>query len=292
MTRERKAARRVAVTPVALVRRFPILSFFVLACLVGWIPYGMVVVTGGSGAENFPLGPLAAALVVVSCQGRGELRSWWRGIRTWRAARGWYLLALLAPVALQVLIVLANHAMGAPLPTADQLADSPQVLVTFLVMLVFVGLGEEAGWIAFAAPVLLRRHGILVAWTLAATMRIAWHLPLMISGDLPWILGTVGNAAFTMLMLLVFVASDGRWTLVAVWHAALNAVGGPFFFQMVEGPDRARLGFLLAGVYAVVAVIAVVAYLAGGGHRTRSEDRSPRHRDVAEPVLVDVRPAS
>ena len=282
----RQAERRVGASPVGLIRQFPVLSFFVLACLVGWIPYGIVIVTGGSGAENFPLGPLVATVVVVSCQGRAQLRSWWRRVRTWRAPPRWYVMVVLVPVALQVLIVGVNWVLGAPLPSAGQLADSPQVLVTFVTMLVFVGLGEEAGWMAFAAPLLLRRHGLLVAWVVAATMRIAWHLPLMVSGDLGWFLGTVGNAAFTMLMLLVLVASGGRWSLVAVWHAALNAVGGPFFFQMVHGDDRARLGFLLAGVYTIVAV---AAYFAGGWHRNGREGLSSRHHDIAEPALVGVR---
>ena len=44
----------------------------------------------------------------------------------------------LVPVALQVLVVAVNWVLGAPLPTTGQLADSPQVLVTFVVMLVFV----------------------------------------------------------------------------------------------------------------------------------------------------------
>ena len=86
----------------------------------------------------------------------------------------------------------------------------------------------------------------------------------MINGDLPWLLGTVGNAAFTMVMLQVFTASGGRWTLVATWHATLNAVGSSFFFRMVTGDDEANLGFLLAGVYLVVAA---GLYFAGGRHR-------------------------
>ena len=131
-----------------------------------------------------------------SCPARDARSSgaWGRQLRTWAAAPRWYLLALLAPVVLQLLFVLANHGFGAPLPTGDQLADWPEVPVTFLVMLVFVGYGEEAGWIAFVAPVLLRRHGLFVAWVIAAAMRTLWHLPLMLSGDLDWVLGTVGNA--------------------------------------------------------------------------------------------------
>ena len=259
-------------TLVEIIRRFPLRSFVLLACLFGWSPYLVSLLTGGAGAENLPLGPLFATLVVVSCQGREELRSWGRRIRNWRAAPSWYLLALLAPVALQLLIVAANHGFGAPLPTSSQLADWPEVPVIFLTMLVFVGIGEEAGWTAFAAPILLRRHGLPVAWVLASAMRIFWHLPLMISGDLPWFLGTVGNAAFTMVTLQLLTASDGRWTLAAVWHAALNATGGLFFFTMVSGADRVRLGYLLASVYAVTAT---AAYLVWTRDNTSSAGAAP-----------------
>ena len=216
---------RTAVTPLSLVRRFPLVTYLLLACLLGWSPYLVTFLTGGSGAENLPLGPVVATLVVVSCQGRDELRTWARRVRSWRAGTGWYALAVLVPMVLQLLIVVANHGWGAPLPTSGQLAEWPQVPVTFLTMLIFVGIGEETGWTAFAAPILLRRHGFVVAWALAAGMRTLWHLPLMVSGHLPWVLGTVGNAAFTIVSLQLLLASNGRWSLVAVWHAALNAVG-------------------------------------------------------------------
>jgi membrane protease YdiL (CAAX protease family) len=256
---------------VRIGRTFPLLSFVFLACLFGWSLYIGAFLRGGSGATNLPLGPFLAALVVLPCQGRAELRAWLRRLRDWRGSLRWYLLAVLAPLTLHVLIVVANHWLGAPLPTSGQLASWPQVPVTFLVMLVIVGIGEEAGWTAYAAPILLRRHRLLVAWVLASAMRILWHLPLMISGDLPWTVGTVGNAAFTMVTLQVLIASGGRWSLVAVWHAMLNAAGGAFFFTMVSGDDETRLGLLLAGVYSVVATLAYVA----GGRRSRSRDEVP-----------------
>ena len=49
--------------------RFPLASFVFLACLFGWSPFLFTFLTGGSGAENFPLGPVLATLVVVSCRG-------------------------------------------------------------------------------------------------------------------------------------------------------------------------------------------------------------------------------
>jgi membrane protease YdiL (CAAX protease family) len=248
-------------SPRQLVRRFPLMSFVFLACLVGWKSHIEAYLTGGSGSENLPLGPLVAAIIVVSCQGREELRTWWARIRSWRAAPSWYLLAILAPATVSVLLVLINRGFGAPLPTSGLLADLPQMLGTFVIMLVFVGIGEEAGWMAFAAPLLLRRHGFVVAWALAATMRTFWHLPMMINGELSWYLGIVGNVAFTMVMLLVFRASNGQWWLVAVWHAALNATGGLGLFRMATGDDRARLEILLGVVYTIVAVAGYLLWL-------------------------------
>ncbi|NEY37241.1 hypothetical protein GTU99_34930 [Streptomyces sp. PRKS01-65] len=91
-------------------------------------------------------------------------------------------------------------------------------------------------------------------------------------------MGIVGNAAFQMILLQLYVASGGRWSLAAVWHATLNAFGGAFFFTMVSGADRERLGLLLAGAYAILAVVAVV--LARGRRTPEIADR-PRERVAA-----------
>ena len=42
---------------VKIVRRFPLLSFYFLACLFGWSLYVVDFVTGGSGAETCPWDP-------------------------------------------------------------------------------------------------------------------------------------------------------------------------------------------------------------------------------------------
>jgi hypothetical protein len=62
-----------------ILRRFPILSFVFLACSFGWAPYVVAFFGLGSHPENLPLGPLPAALIVVACQGRAELRAWGLG---------------------------------------------------------------------------------------------------------------------------------------------------------------------------------------------------------------------
>src|SRR3954453_7236805 len=84
-----------------IVRTYPVLSFFLLACLFGWILYLVDFMPGGPGPSNLPLGPLPAALIVASCQGRAELRSWGRRLRNWRHSPRCYLLTGHTPLALR-----------------------------------------------------------------------------------------------------------------------------------------------------------------------------------------------
>ena len=148
--------------------------------------------------ENIPLGPLAAAAITAVILGRAELKAWWRQLLNFRASVGWYILALAAPALIIAASVLANHAFGAPLPTAAQLSGWTAIPVNFAVMLLLVGIGEEAGWTAFAAPRLLKGGSLLAAWGLLAGIRVLWHLPLMLNGSLPWVLGVGGNIAGCM----------------------------------------------------------------------------------------------
>ncbi len=240
----------------ALIRAYPLTGFVVLACLFGWSIWIGVFLAGGHGGGNLPLAPLMAVLVVAPCQGRDAFREWWLRFRNWRAAPRWYLLALLGPIVLHVLIVLVNGGLGAPLPTSGQLADSWQVTGIFVVLLVLIGIGEEAGWIAFMAPVLLRRHSMVTAWGIASLVRIVWHIPVMISGELPLLLGIVGNAAFTMVLMALLAVRGGNWSLAAVWHSMLNSAGYSFLFTMVTGADNSRLSTLMAIEYAFVGVFA------------------------------------
>lgn len=258
------------------VRAYPIISFAVLACGFGWSIYIFAALGFGSNPDNMPLGPLLAALIVASCQGRESLREWGRRLRTWRVAPIWYVVAVLTPIAIHVIDVAVNHLFGAPWPTGAQLSAWPNVPAAFVIMLVMVGIGEEAGWTAFAAPMLLSRHGLFGAWAVLSSVRIMWHLPLMITGEMPWFMGIVGNAAFQMIVLLMFVGSGSFWP-AAVWHATLNAFGGAFFFTMVSGADKERLGAMLAIAYALAA--AVMLLIGVGRNRwspTRHEDAVPR----------------
>jgi membrane protease YdiL (CAAX protease family) len=237
---------------------YALIGYTVLACGFGWM---FVLVDlfrgGGEGAGQFPLGPIIAAALVSAVLGRAALRRWGRELASVRTLPGWYLFVVVAPVAIMVAAVLVNALAGAPLPNPAQLAGWRNLGPTFLATLVWIGIGEEAGWTAFAAPRLLEGRRFLEAWLILATIRTVWHLPLMLSGDLPLTLGIGGNFAFQFLVLWLF-RRTGVWFLAAVWHATLNTVGGNFFFPMAQGTDQARLGLLMvAGYWILVGAVLV-----------------------------------
>lgn len=234
------------------IRAYPLTFFIILACFFGWIQFIIAALGVDIVPDGMPLGPILAALIVTASMGKSELKQWGRQLKTLRARLSWYALALAAPIVIIITVVLANTALGTLLPTSAQLAAWTQIPVNFLAFLILVGIGEEAGWTAFVAPRLLRRNTFLTTWLILSAMRVLWHLPLMLHGDLSWVLGIGGNIAFQFIVLWLFQRSE-VWFLAAIWHAMLNAVGGMFFFQMVQGADQARLGALMTAGYIIVA---------------------------------------
>jgi membrane protease YdiL (CAAX protease family) len=270
-----------------LIRTHPLPAFVVLACLVGWLPYLLAAAGVGSEPENLPLGPLVAAAIVAACCGRDTLAAWGRRVRDVRLPLLWLAVALLLPVAMHILQVLINYGFGAPLPTSAQLAGWTSVPVGFVVMLILVGVGEEAGWTAFATPLLLQKYSFGTTFAVMAAIRIGWHLPLMLTGNLPWVLGTLGNAGFQLVLLCLYRFSGDRWFTAAVAHASLNALGGPFLFQMVTGADRARLAVIMAVAYALLglALAALLARRTGSlGAPPSGRTRSPRRATATVPA--------
>jgi hypothetical protein len=241
-------------TLLSPIRTYPIVAFAILACLFGWVSFIAYAFGVALVPQPLPIGPMIAALIVAASLGRDEFREWGRRLITLRTGIGWYALAFVAPIVIITIVALANYALGATPPTASQLVVWTELPGTFIFILLFIGVGEEAGWTAFAASMLLRRNSFIKTWLILSAIRVFWHIPLILSGDLPWVLGIFGNIAFQFLVLWIFQRSGQRWFLAVIWHAALNTIGGNFFFQLVDGTDEAHLAILMAAGYVIVAL--------------------------------------
>lgn len=154
-----------------MVRRWPLVSFFMLAYIFAW---SLVLLSRFSLAFGFLalFGPAAAALIIEAVvDGRSGVRALLARVTIWRVAPYWYLVAFALPAALSLAAIGAGRALGRP--TEVQFSD---LSVLAALLFVFV-IGEELGWRGFALPRLQARYGALGASLILGVFWAAWHLP-------------------------------------------------------------------------------------------------------------------
>ena len=233
----------------SMVKRHPLITFFVLAYAVAWafVPFGSF------GA----FGPLVAALVVVPLtQGRAGLRELGSRLVRWRVRWFWYVVALGLPLAIHLVTAGLHTAAGDDVPVGDcrlgirggpdvpgppgQPADGP--------------LGEEPGWRGFALPGLQSRYSPLAATTILALLVAGWHLPLFFleeGGLQPPILvgGLVTTIAVTYWYAWLFNRTGGSVLLVLMAHSIEGSLQAQGWTTWPCGASR-RVGLIVCDLQA------------------------------------------
>jgi uncharacterized protein len=250
------------------VRRRPLVAFFVLAFAYSWLP-SLVYATTGFGVSILSCGPALAAITVLSLtDGRAGVRRLFRSMLKWRVGVRWWAAALLGPVVVSAAATALNVGLGAPMPSAGELANWTNVLPTALVILLVPAIGgawEEPGWRGFALPRLLAERSALGASLVLGALWSVWHLPVYFVGDQHWsdlVLVVLGTIVFTWL----FQNALQSLLIAMVFHAMNNAVSGEYFSQMFHGRDSTRQSWMLVVVWGAAAAL-VVAF--GRGFRSR-----------------------
>jgi membrane protease YdiL (CAAX protease family) len=242
---------------VSAVRRHPIITFFVLAFVISWgfLPFEAV--------RFLPSGPLLAALIVAPLtQGWAGLRDLGSRMIRWRLRWYWYALAIGLPLAVHLINVVLNVALGTPAPSLAQFSPVYTILVVFAVRLVNPAdgpLGEEPGWRGFAQPRLQAERSRLLATLILAVLVTVWHVPTFIleAGLQPsFILGGVlATLAVTFWYAWLFNRTGGSVLMTLIAHATEGSIQvGALWPAGAAG----RLILVYAGVWCVVAIGLVV----------------------------------
>jgi uncharacterized protein len=266
----------------ALVRRQPLVAFFLLAFALTWaaLPWNSFMAGG----------PLIAAIVVTGIVGgRRGLRELGSRIIRWRVGWQWYAAAILVPLGLAFATGAANVALGAPGSVIRHLELSTLAVVFATRLLLPVGapLGEEPGWRGFALPRLLGDRSPVTATLILAVVVAVWHVPLIwVSGEnLPpiFILATV---AVTFFYTWLFLRSGGSVLLTILAHAVEGTVAPQFTNSTgFSGPDKAHWTLLYTAGWCAVAIAVVVLdrklWRGTALRRPRSERFGPGRRTWA-----------
>jgi uncharacterized protein len=254
-----------------LLRRYQIAAFFMLAFALtcaAFIPWY------AGNAEDIPwftFGPFAAALILSALTGgwpavKGLLAK----IVHWRVGILWYLVALGLPLAIQLVAILLNPLFGSPAPAWSNIPPVLDVIPMVLLFAVFSGpLGEEPGWRGFALPRLLSRYPALTASLILGVVWAAWHIPLLLVGDLT-VYGTVNAVLAAIVFTWVYQNTGGSVLIPILMHMShQNSVR--YLGKVFVEPDHTQQQWIAVAIWALVAV-AIVA-LAGTARFGSRRDR-------------------
>ena len=233
---------------LSVVRRHPIITFFVLSYAISWgfLPIESV--------RFLPSGPLLAALIVIPItQGWAGLRKLGSRLIRWRVRWYWYVVAIGVPLAVHLAIVVINVASGAGVPSLT-FTSLTTFLMVFAVRLVNPAdgpLGEHPGWNGVALPGLQGAgYSPLLATAILAPLVAGWHLPTFFleeGGLQPSVLvaGLVTTMAVTFWYAWLFNHTGGSILLLVIAHD-------------IEGSIQYELGWIVMGVWLAVAIGLVV----------------------------------
>lgn len=256
-----------------LVRRHPLIAFFVLAYLLTWWIYPLLKFSPLIGIFGL-FGPALAAIIMAAVTGgKPGVKALLSRVVRWRVGLPWYLIALGLPTVLSIATAGLSYLLG--------VSESIQVgALTVLELVLFVlVVGEELGWRGYALPLLLEKRSAVTASLILGALWGLWHLPtFLVPGTpqygLPVTAFVLLTIEYSILMTWVFLHTLGSVLIATLFHGAINLSQGIF----LGGVDGASRYWLLSIVYGVAALIVAVALGLKASKRAHSAvvDRTPR----------------
>jgi len=283
---------------MSLVKRHPIITFFVLTYALTWAIESPLVfltdsITDTQGlilvilASNVP--SVMAIVLTAMVFGWGALRKLLGRLLIWRVNPLWYLLLVLGPAALVAGVVPLNALLGGP---ALSLGMPLLGIAVFLAFHIVPGsaLGEEIGWRGHVLPRLQSRMSALSAALIIGPIWALWHLPLWLTGEpgrTPTLYAgfVVSVIALSVVLTWVYNSTGGSLLFVVLLHATYNL---PITLAIDDLGSRATVPVLLYFGLLVVAAI-VVVIVAGPKHlsrKHRKQEEGATESGVATPPGV------
>jgi uncharacterized protein len=250
-----------------LVRKHPLIAFFVLASLLTWWVYPLLKFSPLLGIFGL-IGPALAAIIMAAVtDGKAGVKALLGRVVLWRVGLPWYVIALGLPTVLSLITAALAYLLGET-EFIRVGALAPIELILFVAVV-----GEELGWRGYALPRLLERFSPLIASLILGVLWGLWHVPTFVVPGTPqyglpptaFVLLTI---EYSILMTWVFLHTAGSVLIATLFHGAINLSQGMF----LAGVDGATRYWLLCIGYGIGALI--VAIVLGMNSRRRSLGKS------------------
>lgn len=265
------------------IKRFPLLSFFVLAYAISWIlliPY--VLAERGDLSGDYKVfyiihtfGPaIAASAVTLAIAGKDGFRQFRQRKRQYRAPWPWYLFILVGIPALVVLGVLLQ-----PGALAGFRGIPPSVLISYPIYLVIVffgggPLGEEPGWRGFALPRMQLRYGPFWGTLWLGLLWSLWHLPDFLTASkgggegtglstflMNFPIFTLAVVSLAFILTWIYNNTNGSLFTAVLAHAGVNT---PELVIFPLFPAVTMIGIHIGGLIAFFPLALLVIILTRG----------------------------
>ncbi len=252
-----------------LVRKRPLLSFFVLTYFLSWIPAGCYISlsdhvdalreTTLPGTIIFYMATYSPALVslvlIYLLHGGGGVRAFGRRLLRWDVPLRWYTAIVIVIPLLFLAGKAASVALGrsSPSPPASDWFVLPFLSLSALIT--DPGPMEEIGWRGFALPLLQARCSALTSSVVLGVLWALWHMPVFIIFGLepayvPYLYFSLSLVLASILMTTVYNSTGGSIPLMCLFHWQFN---DPLGFRLY--PDDMQLFVLLLLIAAGAVVI-------------------------------------
>ncbi|MCM4084519.1 CPBP family intramembrane glutamic endopeptidase [Paractinoplanes hotanensis] len=232
----------------AAIRRHPLITFFVLAFVIGWSPWPF----GIEGTALLPCAPLVAAVIVGAVT--GTLRDLGSRLIRWRVP--WY--CYVAAIGLPLVVIFGTVGLHGGASWQFAWADLAILFALRWINPLDGPLGEEPGWRGFALPRLDARHAPLLSAAVLGLVAAVWHLPLVFvtqGNKVGWV-GLLTTFVITFVYCWLFRRANGSVLLVMLFHVIQGTiVPGTFGYEGQDVDDVLTLGFYAWMTVAVALVV-------------------------------------
>ena len=252
-----------------IVKKYPLITYFMLAYIMTWTIAGLAIVLELSITEN-PLlfligscGPIFSAVIVTGITiGRSGIRELLSGWLNWRFNFKWYL-ATLSPLVLGFITVGIYHLLGGQSLEAGSNPTVSFILLTLLFAFLVGPLGEETGWRGFALPRLQTRFSAFTSTLILGIIWSAWHIPLWFVPDSPQTEVPFGAfiimcVSFSFILTWAYNNSKGSILIAVLLHWCFNFTGSLIMPLGLIPPDI--YFYTVAALYLVYAIVVIVVF--------------------------------
>jgi len=253
-----------------MIRRFPLISYFILAYGLTWIiELPMMYAARGVVDLHLPhwlealaaFGPFIAAIIVLKATHGGDgVRKLIAGVTHWRVPGVWLAVTLLSPfvVMFAALIKTGEVELFFSGELFRQISAEGRWFDLLVMGALLRGIGEEPGWRGLALPLLRGRYGPLLATLILWPVWTCWHLPSFLMRPEfalgAWVGFSFGLLAAAALSTLIYDRTRSV-LMIVIWNALINIPRG------LASAASTEAFFAFAQVMILIGVVIIIYWL-------------------------------